>query len=130
MLVLVDTSVWIEYFLRKNALVEKEMDSLLRSEEVATTGLVLAELRQGCRTPNQLTLMIEAMQPLFYLETDRPTWLRAGELAAEASARGYTLGIGDCILAALALREHCLLFTLDHDFKRIPGLQLYSSRTV
>ena len=128
MLVLVDTSVWIEYFQRKNALIEKEMDGLLRSEQVATAGLVLAELRRGCRTPSQVRLMREAMEPLFYLEIDRTGWLKAGEIAAEASARGYKLEVGDCLLAALVLREGCSLFTLDRDFSRVPGVKFHAVR--
>jgi predicted nucleic acid-binding protein len=129
LLVLVDTSVWIEYFQRKDALIEKEMDGLLRSEGVATAGLVLAELRQGCRAPNQVRLMLDAMEPLLYLESDRTSWLKAGEIAAEASARGYKLEVGDCLLAAVALRERCSLFTLDRDFSHIPGLKLYRFRS-
>jgi hypothetical protein len=129
LLVLVDTSVWIEYFQRKDELIEKEMDSLLRSEEVATAGLILAELRQGCRTPNQVKLMLDAMEPLFYLESDRTSWLKAGEIAGEARARGYKLEVGDCLLAAMALRERCSLFTLDRDFSHIPGLKLYPFRS-
>jgi hypothetical protein len=128
LLVLVDTSVWIEYFRRKDESIEKEMDSLLRSGEVATVGLVLAELRRGCRTPSQVKLMLDAMEPLSYLEIDRTSWLKAGEIAVEAAARGYKLEVGDCLLAALVLREHCSLFTLDRDFSRIPGLKLYGVR--
>ena len=128
MLVLVDTSVWIEYFQRKNALIEKEVDGLLRSEEVATAGLVLAELRQGCRAPNQVRLMLDAMEPLLYLESDRTSWLKAGEIAAEANARGYKMEVGDCLLAAVVLREGCSLFTLDRDFSRVPGLKLHGFR--
>jgi len=128
LLVLVDTSVWIEYFQRKNALIEKEMDGLLRSEEVATAGLVLAELRRGCRTPSQVRLMLDAMEPLLYLESDRTSWLKAGEIAAEASARGYKMEVGDCLLAAVVLREGCSLFTLDRTFSRVPGLKLHGFR--
>jgi len=128
LLVLVDTSVWIEYFQRKNALIEKEVDGLLRSEEVATAGLVLAELRRGCRTLSQVRLMLDAMEPLLYLESDRTSWLKAGEIAAEANARGYKMEVGDCLLAAVVLREGCSLFTLDRDFSRVPGLKLHGFR--
>jgi hypothetical protein len=129
LLVLVDTSVWIEYFRRKDELIEKEMDSLLRSEAVATAGLVLAELRRGCRTPSQVGLVLDAMEPLSYLEIDRMSWLKAGEIAREADARGYKLEVGDCLLAAVVLRKDCWLFTLDRDFRHIPGLKLYRFRS-
>jgi predicted nucleic acid-binding protein len=65
------------------------------------------------------------MEPLVYLEADRDTWLRAGELVSECSARGFQVGIADCLLAALAMREDAFLFTLDRDFKRIPRLRLF-----
>ena len=127
-MVLVDTSIWIEYFQRANDAIESEMDALLRVGEVATVGLVLAELRRGCRTPAQVGAMLEAMEPLDYVEADRQAWLRAGELAATGAARGFRLEIGDCLLAAIALREGCPVFTLDRDFERIPGLKLYQPR--
>jgi len=66
-----------------------------------------------------------AMEPLVYLEPDRDAWLRAGELSAECSARGFAVGIADCLLAALAMRENASMFTLDRDFERIPRLRLF-----
>jgi len=128
--VLVDTSVWIEYIDRVNPLVVGEMDMLLRAGEVATAGLVLAELRRGCRTRDQAKRMLGRLQGLPYLEVDRDNWLAAGQMAAEAAARGYKVEIADCLLAALALRDNCLILTLDQDFQRIPGLRLYPVRAV
>jgi len=123
--VLVDTSVWIEFLDRDPSPLGAELETLLRRGEVATAGLVLAELRQGCRSSQQVKLLMHVMQPLPYLEADRSAWLQAGELASECAARGYTLKIADCLLASLALREGCSLFTLDGDFQQIPRLRLY-----
>jgi len=127
--VLVDTSVWIEYLERSNPLVEEPLDDLLLRGVVVSAGLVIAELRHGCRTRDQLGVLLEAMQPLPYLEANRDDWLRAGELAAAGALRGRRLEIGDCLLAALASREECLIFTLDRDFDHIPGVKLYRVRT-
>jgi predicted nucleic acid-binding protein len=127
--VLVDTSVWIE-FLRVNTLVETEMNTLLRTGEVATSGMVLAELRQGCRTPDQAKAVMSRLQLLPYLEVERTDWLSAGQLVADARRRGHHLEIADCLLAARALRENHSIFTLDQDFKRIPGLKLHPIRTM
>lgn len=128
MTVLVDTSVWVEFLDRFNPVVRDDMKELLRKGEVATSGLVAAELRRGARSPAQVAAILDAMAPLIYLEADQATWLRAGELAAEGVARGRRLEIGDCLLAALAMREGCLLFTLDRDFEHIPGVKLYRVR--
>ena len=124
-MVLVDTSVWINFLDRGDLKLRAELEALLRRDEVATAGLVLAELRHGCRSPQQLRVLLQAMQPLVYFEADRDSWLRAGELAAECAARGHSVKIADCLLAALAMREDCAIFTLDRDFERIPRLRLY-----
>jgi len=123
--VLVDTSGWIEFLDRGRATLRADLETLLRRGEVATAGLVLAELRHGCRSGPQLRTLLEAMEPLVYLETDRGTWLRAGELAAECAPSGVALPLADCLLVALALREDCAVFTLDRDFDRIPRLRLF-----
>lgn len=127
-MILVDTSVWIEYLQHANPAVGSAMDELLLTSEVATTGLVLAELRRGCRTPAQTRIMLQAMEPLTYLEAPRAAWLQAGELAMEGAARGHKLELGDCLLAAISMQESCALFTLDQDFRRIPGVVLHRPR--
>ena len=70
-MVLVDTSVWIEFFDRHNPSVRGDLETLLRQGEVATAGLVLAELRRGCRSIAQVRGLLQAMEPLIYLEADR-----------------------------------------------------------
>ena len=124
-MVLVDTSVWIEFFDRNNPSVRGDLEALLRQGEVATAGMVLAELRRGCRSTSQVRGLLQAMEPLSYFETDRDTWLRAGEIVAECSARGFQVSIADSLLAALAIREVASVFTLDRDFERIPRLRLF-----
>lgn len=127
-MVLVDTSVWIEFLDRFNLRIRRDLVDLLRRREVATAGLIIAELRQGCKSQPQVSAVLGAMEPLRYLEVARHDWLRAGELAANGAARGFTLEIGDCLVAAIALREGCPVFSLDRDFERIPGLKLYRPR--
>jgi len=127
--VLVDTSVWIEFLDRNNPSVRQDLEMLLRQGEVATAGLVLAELRSGCRSAAQVRELLQALDPLLYVETDRHSWLSAGGLVAECAARGYQVGVADCLLAALAIRENAFIFTLDRDFERIPRLRLFRKIT-
>ena len=127
-MVLVDTSSGSSFSIAIRPPVRGDLETLLRQGEVATAGLVLAELRRGCRSTPQVRMLLQAMEPLIYLEADRDSWLRAGELAAECSARGFQVGMADCLLAALAMRESASIFTLDRDFERIPRLQLFRPR--
>jgi tRNA(fMet)-specific endonuclease VapC len=128
--VLVDTSIWIEFLDRFNPRIRRDLVDLLRRREVLTAGLILAELREGSKSRSQVREILEAMEPLRYVEVNRRDWLRAGEIASECAGRGHRLKIGDCLLAAIALRENCPIFTLDRDFERIPGLNLYHPRLV
>lgn len=128
MTALVDSSVWIEFLDRHNPLIRADLVELLRRGEVATSGLVRAELRRGAGSAAQVRGILRAMESLIYFETEQTTWLRAGEIAAEGAARGHQLDVGDCLLAALAFREGCSIFTLDRDFERIPGLKLYRAK--
>ncbi len=128
-MVFVDTSVWIEYLDRFNPLIKSDLASLLRHREVATAGIVISELRAGCKSHAQVREILDAMSQLVYHEADLETWMRAGELAAEGASRGLKLETGDCLLAAIALREQCEIFTLDRDFERIPHVKLYRVRS-
>jgi predicted nucleic acid-binding protein len=129
-MVLVDTSIWIEYLDRFNPAIRDELIGLLERDEVATVGLIVSELRRGCRSASQVRAVVEALEPLQYREADRAAWLDAGQLAAEASARGHSLEVGDCLVAAIAFREGWTVFTLDRDFERIPGLKLHRPRVI
>lgn len=125
---LIDTSVWIEYLDRANAVIAKDVEELLRRREAAIAGIILAEIRQGCRKAGQVKVLITAFEPVTYIEADRGAWLRAGEIVAEGLTKGVKLHLGDCLVAALALRENCSIFSLDNDFERIPGLSLHHPR--
>ncbi|MGH9434769.1 MAG: PIN domain-containing protein [Terriglobia bacterium] len=129
-MVLVDTSVWIEYLDRGSPQVEKDVEELLHMDEAAVAGIVMAEIRRGCRKANQVRNLMNVFEPLVYFETDREAWLRAGQLAADGAARGAALQLADCLLAALAFREDCSIYTLDRDFDRIPALKLYRPHVV
>ena len=70
-MIVVDTPVWVEYLERLNPLIQDELVSLLRRDQVATAGMVVAELRRGVRSQTQLKTILDALEPLAYFEVDR-----------------------------------------------------------
>lgn len=126
-MVIVDTSVWVEYFKGGDALTRAALRDLIRAEQTALVGVVLAELLQGCRTPKEAEMILSKLAGLRFLETDFSTWRRSGELSASLRRKGITLPLSDLIIAALALEHHCQVYTLDPHFDRIPGLTLYTT---
>jgi predicted nucleic acid-binding protein len=117
--ILVDSSVWIEYFNGKDCPQTDKLDSLLGTELLATGDLMLTEILQGFRTD---TGFEEARRLLTSLDVIE---LGGRDIAVQA-ARNYRQlrGMGitvrktiDTIIATRCIEdEHQLLFT-DRDFE-------------
>ena len=126
--VIVDTSVWIEYFKGGHEPARAVLRDLIRTEQAALVGVVLAELLQGCRTPKEGDTILSKLAGLRFLETNFSTWKRTGELSASLRRKGITLPLSDLIIAAIAFEHHCQIYALDPHFEQIPGLTLHAVR--
>ena len=127
--ILPDTCAWIDFLKgRPTPLAEGLGDALMRIE-VVTCGVVLFELLQGIKNPNEETKVQNALQALPHLEMTRDLWIRAGQLAAKLRNTGHTLPLSDIIIATLALEHACAVMTIDHHFEIIPGLNIVKGKT-
>jgi hypothetical protein len=123
--VIADTSVWIEYLKGGDDAARNALRGLIRSEQVALVGVVLAELLQGCRTREESGSILAQVTALRFLESDFSAWRRTGELSASLRSAGITLPLSDVLIAAIALEHTCHVYSLDPHFEKIPGLSLY-----
>jgi hypothetical protein len=123
--ILVDTSVWIDFFRSADSPHSLHLKQLLREERVILQGLVLAEVIQGIRTQKESGIVKRALQKLPYIEMTREAWEKAGEISASLLRKGITIPLSDVIVASCALSEGLEIFTLDSHFKKIPGLNLH-----
>lgn len=126
--IIVDTSVWVEFFRRPDAAVTLHLKKLLRERKVVMVGMVLAEILQGIRAPKETSLVRERLRELSYIETTRDEWEKAGEISASLRRKGITVPLSDIIVAAPALSRGLEVFTTDPHFEQIPGLKLHSAR--
>ena len=124
-MVIADTTVWIEFLKGGDAVCREALRTLIRGEQVALVGIVLAELLQGCRSAKESGEVLHNLAGLSFLETRFSTWRKSGELSAALRRKGITLPLSDVLIAALALEHDCQIFTLDPHFEQIPGLSLY-----
>lgn len=124
-MVIADTSVWIEYFRGGDEPVRSALRRLIRTQQTALVGMVLAELLQGCRTSKEADTILANLAGLGFLETTFATWKRAGELSASLRRKGLTIPLSDLVIAAVAMEHQCQVYTLDPHFKQVPGLTLY-----
>lgn len=126
-MVVADTSVWIEYFKGGHEPARAALRDLIRAEQAALVGMVLAELLQGSRSSKETDALLSKLAGLPFLETSFSTWRRTGELSASLRRKGITLPLSDLVIAALALEHGCQVYTLDPHFEQIPGLPLHAA---
>ena len=125
-MLIADSSIWVHYLRDPSSPAGRALGSLLRNESVVMAGPVLAEILQGARSEADSVVLASHLDALPYVDADYDTWVRAGELGAYLRKRGLKVALADLAIAALAMRHSLALYTLDSDFKRIPGLELHS----
>jgi predicted nucleic acid-binding protein len=131
-MILVDTSVWIDFLEGKGSPHHFKLRSLLeQDEDIFLTGIVLTEILQGIRDEelNKRTEEYLLAFPLVHAR-DIATYLHAAELYRTCARRGLTVRKTiDCIIAAIAIENSLALFHNDRDFVAIEaccGLKTYN----
>lgn len=119
-MVLVDSSVWIEYLAARNTAVQSKLDELLKpNNQVVMTGIIFQEVLQGIRDPALFERVRAHLSLIPAIFPTLETHLRAAEIFIKLASKGKALTTIDAFLAALALAHGVLLFSLDRDFRRI-----------
>lgn len=119
---LVDTSVWIDYFNGHSSL---EADRLARAiadhEPILLCGIVLTEILLGLRNDAEAERIAEILDAFDGVpEPEITDYREAATLYRRCRAKGYTIrSTIDCLIAQLCIRHHHSLLTKDHDFRLI-----------
>lgn len=113
--VLIDTSVWIEFF-RKNEPYYSAVLKLMTEDKVYYTGIILAELMQGAKTEKELQVIKEFTSVFEFLKEDAHTWEKSGSLSFMLRKSGQSAGLSDCHIAVIAYENNASVFTLDKHF--------------
>ncbi len=121
MLILVDSSVWIDYFRNLNLPHVNLLNSLIaQNEPIAIGGVIMTEVLQGIREERQF-IKVEARLPtLIYLDLTRTHFVTAAQIYRTLRSQGLTIRKPiDCMIAALALEQQATLLHNDRDFEAI-----------
>jgi predicted nucleic acid-binding protein len=117
-LVLVDSSVWIDFFHGRSAAVAR-LDALLEGDRAATTEIIAAEVTSGARSRpafDELTMHFAAL-PLLHPPPD--LWRRVAEHRFVLARQGHHAHLVDLAIASTAASAGCPLLTRDRDFTAI-----------
>lgn len=119
--ILIDTSVWIEFFKKK----EPYFGSVSRwidQDKICCTGIVLAELMQGAKGEKELVTIKEFLYVFEFLSESKELWEKAGELSFNLTRKGFKPGLSDCYIAVASHGNNVGIMTLDSHFKFIKDL--------
>ncbi len=124
--VLVDTSVWIDFFRGRPTAEVTRFKELVGSEEVFIGDLILAEILHGVGDKEDLRQVersFEAFQvvPLVGEKIARQSALNYRSLRREGSTIPKTI---DCLIAAWCIRNTIPLLHADRDFRPFAALGL------
>jgi predicted nucleic acid-binding protein len=116
--ILIDTSVWIDYFANRPTAQVEILDACLdQGETLCICGVILAEVLQGIRYQNEYRKVRSFFEYLTLLPMERETFVRAAEIHRFLRQRGLTVRKTiDCIIAAVALENDIALLHNDRDF--------------
>jgi predicted nucleic acid-binding protein len=122
-MVLVDTSIWISLYRKRDAELGQMIWALTARNEAAVTGQIWVEFLGGFRDRATRATYAEKLRAYPFIESGRETY----ELAADLLAKHPRLGAGDAIIAATAITADVTLWTIDNDFDdlRPDRLRLY-----
>lgn len=128
-MVLVDSSVGIEALRRDDRLdVKLALENLLEEYEASWCGPVKLEVLRGARLQDRQTLE-EQFNCTPYLPMNDALWDSAKSLAWRLRDKGCTPPWNDILIAALARRAECRIYSIDKQFKQMceagAGIVLY-----
>jgi len=127
--ILVDSSVWVDFFRPSPGRAGAELRRMIEeSEPFVLTGIVVAEVLQGlARDVSVIERFLGQWDMLEPKGFD--TYRSAAAIYRTGRGKGVTSSTIDAVIAAIALEHGASVFTLDQDFARIArltGLELYS----
>lgn len=116
-MILVDTSVWIDWLRAADTPAARLLDRLLDEEDLGLAPVVLQELLQGARGPRELEALRAHFVPLPMLQPSASTYAEAGALYARCRWQGFTpRSPHDCLIAQIAIEHKVPLLHDDRDF--------------
>lgn len=129
-MVLVDTSVWIEFFRKGSNL---DLETVVEFDEIVTCLPVIQEVLQGFRDEQAFRIASHSMQQLPIVEAPLGARVFNDAIHLYRSARRMGLTIRssvDCLIAACALRHDLTVLHRDRDFDMLARVSSLSSQNI
>ncbi len=123
-MILVDTSVWIDYFRGVDSPEAGWLSSAIADDaDLYMCGMVLTEILQGIKSDSQYKATRRSLETMLYLPTYRDAYYLAADIYRAARKRGQTIrNTIDCIIAACVITNNARLVQKDKDYITIASV--------
>jgi predicted nucleic acid-binding protein len=120
-MVIVDTSVWIDFFAGKHTKITDNLFKFIEdSEDICTCGLIITEVLQGIRSDKEYDRVKNILSGLIYLPITKAMFIHAASIYRLIRKSGKTIRSPiDCIIGAICLEHEVILLQNDKDFNII-----------
>ena len=121
MKILVDTTVWIDFFRGVQSPKVVTLEQAIQArDDLCCCGFVLTEVLQGIRDDKELATTKRLFERLLYLEDDRSTFELAASIYRELRRQGCTIRNSiDCLIAATVVQHGVAFLDNDRDYQFI-----------
>jgi predicted nucleic acid-binding protein len=119
--ILVDTSIWIEYF-KNNKEYVPVIEKNLNLENILITGPVISELLHGVKGSKEYQMLSSSISAVPYIECIYEDWIETGKVLYRLREKGVSIPLTDVLIATIAIREEALVLTHDKHFKYISNI--------
>jgi len=118
MMVLVDTTVWIDFFSARPHPHVKTLENLIfNREDICLCGIILTEVLQGIRENPEFKRTRDLFANLIFLPMHYSVFLQSAEIYRNLRREGITIRKSvDCMIAAVAIEHDIPLLHNDRDF--------------
>ena len=120
-MILVDTTVWVDFFSGRPCPHVDILEQLLKSgEDICVCGIILAEVLQGIRSDSNHAKTKNFFESLIFLPMTRATFLLSSQIYRTLRKKGFTIRTPlDCMIASVAIEHRVSLLHNDRDFNLI-----------
>lgn len=120
-MILVDTTVWIDFFANRNTKQVSRLVQLIEQKDnICLCGIVLTEILQGIKSSREHQQVANLMSSLLFLDMNKEIFVLAAEIYRSLRSRGITIRKTlDSMIAAVAIEYKVKLLHNDRDFDPI-----------
>lgn len=120
-MVIVDTSIWIDFLKGRETSGVARLEQLLHEEtDIFITGIIVQEILNGIKEKKQRSEVKKDLDRFLLIMPSLDTHIHAAEIYDGCRKKGLTIrSIVDCLIASLAIEYDLLVLENDRDYVRI-----------